>query len=173
MTLNQYQTLAARTISCHEHDNMRMHALHGLAAETGELIDAFYLADPCHDIAAVRELGDVCWMLAELCTAYGWNMADLCNEETKPHRLYDCMWIAKYVGELHGIYQKRYQGHRISEDDVRKCIRGVWKGIITTLNGLPGYSLNDVLYINIDKLRKRYPDGFDVEHSLHRTPDDT
>lgn len=34
----------------------------------------------------------------------------------------------------------------------------------TSLN----YSLEDVAQHNIEKLRKRYPQGFDAEHSLHR-----
>ncbi|NLK98250.1 MAG: nucleotide pyrophosphohydrolase, partial [Epulopiscium sp.] len=31
-----------------------------------------------------------------------------------------------------------------------------------------GYDLETVLKMNIDKLRKRYPDGFEAERSLHR-----
>ena len=35
-----------------------------------------------------------------------------------------------------------------------------------------GWSLDEVFKLNIDKLRKRYPDGFDTEHSLHRKVND-
>ena len=31
-----------------------------------------------------------------------------------------------------------------------------------------GVSLETVAGLNIDKLRRRYPEGFDAEHSLHR-----
>lgn len=31
-----------------------------------------------------------------------------------------------------------------------------------------GFSLEDVFRINIQKLRNRYPEGFDTEHSIHR-----
>ena len=31
-----------------------------------------------------------------------------------------------------------------------------------------GYELEDILQMNIDKLRKRYPDGFDSQKSQHR-----
>ena len=31
-----------------------------------------------------------------------------------------------------------------------------------------GYTLDDVAFMNIVKLKARYPDGFDTEHSLHR-----
>ena len=37
-------------------------------------------------------------------------------------------------------------------------------------NGLMG--LNGVMQMNVDKLRARYPDGFDTEHSLHRQQND-
>ena len=32
---------------------------------------------------------------------------------------------------------------------------------------LIGYDLEAVLQMNVDKLRKRYPNGFDSERSLH------
>lgn len=31
-----------------------------------------------------------------------------------------------------------------------------------------GYSLDEVMHINVEKLRMRYPDGFDAERSRHR-----
>ncbi len=35
-----------------------------------------------------------------------------------------------------------------------------------------GYDLEDILRMNIEKLRARYPDGFDADHSLHRKAGD-
>ena len=35
-----------------------------------------------------------------------------------------------------------------------------------------GFAIEDVMILNIQKLRKRYPDGFDAEHSLHRAEGD-
>ncbi len=35
-----------------------------------------------------------------------------------------------------------------------------------------GYNLEDIFKMNIEKLRARYPDGFDADHSLHRQPGD-
>jgi hypothetical protein len=35
-----------------------------------------------------------------------------------------------------------------------------------------GFSLDDVMETNINKLKARYPDGFDAEHSLHRKAGD-
>ena len=35
-----------------------------------------------------------------------------------------------------------------------------------------GWELDDIMQLNIDKLRARYPEGFDPEHSLHRKEGD-
>ena len=35
-----------------------------------------------------------------------------------------------------------------------------------------GYDLETIMQMNVDKLKARYPDGFDAEHSLHRNQDD-
>ena len=35
-----------------------------------------------------------------------------------------------------------------------------------------GYDLETIMQMNVDKLKARYPDGFDTEHSLHRNQDD-
>lgn len=32
--------------------------------------------------------------------------------------------------------------------------------------------LETIMQMNVDKLKARYPDGFDAEHSLHRNQDD-
>jgi hypothetical protein len=34
------------------------------------------------------------------------------------------------------------------------------------------FSLSDCAELNIAKLKERYPDGFDAEHSLHRKEGD-
>ena len=35
-----------------------------------------------------------------------------------------------------------------------------------------GWELDEIMEMNIAKLRARYPDGFDTEHSIHRASDD-
>ena len=75
------------------------------------------------------------------------------------------------VGELHGIYQKELQGHKFNDEHMLKeCGDILW--MLAELLTAGGYTLDDVAQMNIDKLRARYPDGFDTEHSLHRGADD-
>ena len=109
MRPNDYQTLAMRTCrfdisNDEEREWMVHHALFGLSSEVGEVLGCYQKSYQGHKLDATRiyeEVGDVLWMVAELCSAYGW--------------------------ELEGVMQ-----------------------------------------YNIDKLKKRYPDGFDPERSIHR-----
>lgn len=75
--------------------------------------------------------------------------------------------IASEVGELNGLFQKRLQGHVIDEEHLLKeCGDILW--MLAELLTAKGYTLDDVARMNIDKLKARYPDGFDAERSLHR-----
>lgn len=75
------------------------------------------------------------------------------------------------VGELQGIYQKVYQGHEDSEEHRKKeCGDLLW--FVAEYCTANGWEMSEIAEMNIEKLRKRYPDGFDAEHSLHRAKGD-
>ena len=75
--------------------------------------------------------------------------------------------LASEVGEIHSIYQKSYQGHEIKIDDVIDET-GDLLWFASELCDVLRVPMDDVARRNIEKLRARYPDGFDVERSLHR-----
>lgn len=71
-------------------------------------------------------------------------------------------------GEAIDIVKKHAaQGHEL---DVGHLIEeaGDCLWYIAELCSALGVSMDDVANINIEKLKKRYPQGFDVEHSVHR-----
>lgn len=109
LTANEYQKLAARTINQKLSEReAEMHAIHGMVGEIGEIHSLYQKVYQGHEFDKThmkKELGDLCWFIAEYCTAAGWN-------------------------------------------------------------------LEDVLQMNIDKLKARYPEGFDTEKSLHRSEGD-
>lgn len=75
------------------------------------------------------------------------------------------------VGELHSIYQKFYQGHEVNEEHVKKELGDIlW--FIAEYCTVFGWDLSEIAKMNIKKLEARYPDGFDPEHSLHRSAGD-
>lgn len=109
MTMNRYQQLASRTINWDGNiANTEMHALHGMAAE---------------------------------------------------------------VGELHSLYQKMYQGHQFDKEHAKKEV-GDLLWFVAEYCTVCGLTLEEVAQANIDKLKARYPDGFDTERSLHRAEGD-
>ena len=90
MTGNEYQALAARTIATENYVDMRKHALYGMASEVGELLGLYqkryqgHLIDTEH---AMKETGDILWMIAEYCTSMGWELEDVMQENIDKLRL--------------------------------------------------------------------------------------
>ena len=84
------------------------------------------------------------------------------------HALYG---LASEVGELHGIFQKTYQGHQLDPEHIKREMGDIlW--MLAELATALDWTLGHVARTNIDKLRARYPDGFNAENSLHRRPGD-
>lgn len=76
------------------------------------------------------------------------------------------------AGEVIDILKKyMFQGHSIDIDHVAKELGDVAWYLAVSAYAI-GYKLEDILQMNIDKLRVRYPDGFDAELSLHRAEGD-
>lgn len=163
MKLDRYQTEAAVTISTDDAWTMAIHAVLGIASEMDEFLGAVIDEESKEHIQ--KEIGDCCWMLAELCTANGWKMQDIVSLDE---------WTVRKggtIGELCGIYQKVIQGHPLDEAHVRVIIRGLWAQLMQYCKR-EGFKMQDILDLNIKKLRKRYPNGFEAERSMHRKEGD-
>ena len=75
------------------------------------------------------------------------------------------------AGECIDIVKKwHFQGHPLDSKKLKDELGDVLWYVAITAAAI-GCELNDVMQHNIDKLRKRYPDGFDVERSVHREAD--
>lgn len=88
--------------------------------------------------------------------------------EVENHALFG---MASEVGELHGIFQKCYQGHTIVDDHIKKEL-GDLLWFVAEFCTVYGWNLDDIMQMNIDKLKARYPEGFSEEKSLNRKIDD-
>lgn len=75
------------------------------------------------------------------------------------------------IGEMHSIYQKVYQGHELDEEHLKKEV-GDLLWFIAEYCTVLGWTLEDVMQTNIDKLKERYPNGFEAERSLNRKEGD-
>ena len=79
--------------------------------------------------------------------------------------------LTSEAGEVSGILQKEYQGHEIDDQHIKKELGDCLWMIAEACTAL-GFEMDDVMQTNIDKLKARFPDRFDVEKDLHRKDGD-
>ena len=81
MTMNMYQGFAARTINPElDAAEQRLHALHGMVGEIGEMHSIYqklYQGHKFDEEHMKKELGDLLWFIAEYCTGMNWNMDEI------------------------------------------------------------------------------------------------
>lgn len=78
------------------------------------------------------------------------------------------MGLCGEAGEAIDIVKKHlHQGHELDKEGLAKELGDIAWYLAEACEAL-GIKLNDVLEGNIEKLKKRYPDGFSTEKSIHR-----
>lgn len=78
------------------------------------------------------------------------------------------MGLCGEVGECADIVKKhRFQGHDFDKEHFIDELSDVCWYVALAATAV-NVSLEEVMKHNIDKLKKRYPDGFDVEKSVNR-----
>lgn len=171
MTFDEYQVKAARTIAGDEAYEQEMHAVHGMVAETGEILEVLQgTSEAYHSLKL--ECGDLYWMIAEYCTALRWSMSEIDRMKTTVQSggtlLYDLIIC---IARLNGMYQKMYQGHDYLEIDYKTAVCNILYCLNSMVKKL-GMSIDECLDTNIRKLLARYPKGFETERSIHRAQGD-
>lgn len=75
-------------------------------------------------------------------------------------------------GEIADLIKKsRMQGHSLDIEHIAKELGDVCWYIAEAASAI-NYTLEDIMKMNIEKLKKRYPDGFSAERSMHREKGD-
>ena len=89
---------------------------------------------------------------------------DLAKWEQEDHALHG---MVGEIGEIHSMYQKGFQGHTYPEEHYKKEL-GDLLWFIAEYCTAKGWSLDEIMQMNIEKLQARFPLGFEVDKSLHR-----
>ena len=88
--------------------------------------------------------------------------------EPNGHLFNGVLGLAGEAGECADLLKKHYyQDGRLFVDDLEDELGDVLWYVAETAMAL-GLTLEEVAVRNVDKLRKRYPEGFDADRSLHR-----
>lgn len=95
------------------------------------------------------------------------------NEDLfKAQKIYHAvLGMSSEVGEIAGLYQKVYQGHELDEKHVQKELGDLLWFIAEACTAY-GWTMSDIMEMNIEKLKARYPSGFEEERSLKRAEGD-
>ena len=81
------------------------------------------------------------------------------------------MGLCGESGEAIDIVKKHLaQGHPLDKEALAKELGDICWYVAETAQVL-GYDLETIMTMNIEKLKKRYPDGFSREDSINRTED--
>ena len=79
-----------------------------------------------------------------------------------------CLGLAGEAGEVCDVLKKYlYQGHELDRVKMALELGDVMWYVVETAAGLD-LTLETIACMNIEKLRKRYPQGFEAERSVNR-----
>lgn len=178
--MKEYQKLAMRTSPRDGHDKIENGIL-GLIGETGELVDVLKkykfqsgIAPELPKKQIAEELGDVLWYLAELLDGMDLWLIDIIGKDFSEidklmgRRSKRKISLDSAILELcDRVSRMRRAIKRHNLADMCSHIRYMIK-VSAHIANLAGYTLEQVAQMNIDKLKKRYPNGFDAGISMGR-----
>jgi NTP pyrophosphatase (non-canonical NTP hydrolase) len=91
---------------------------------------------------------------------------------TVDHILNGALGLTGESGEVADLAKKALmQGHLLDAEHIAKELGDICWYIAETATAL-GYDLETIMQMNVEKLMKRYPEGFDSELSQHRKKGD-
>lgn len=192
ITTRWYQENALRTLNnFKDRDTLKLNAYMGIIGEYGEFFDyvkKLYThnlnEDKIKEVCdlAPKELGDVVWYLTtSLAVYYDYSMDEVYAWITggESSEGYD-------IDSIHGLVDSEFDKDNIFNEMMRfksvlnrldsvdnreaaiEVVADIMLEIARIIQGLFGKKLSDILYLNIEKLRKRYPEGFSTVVSNYR-----
>lgn len=94
------------------------------------------------------------------------------NIAVNPLLLNGVMGLNGEAGEALDIIKKyMFQGHPLDREHIAKELSDCAWYLAVAAEGC-GYTLEEIINMNVEKLRKRYPNGFSVDKSLNRAEGD-
>jgi NTP pyrophosphatase (non-canonical NTP hydrolase) len=94
------------------------------------------------------------------------------NLTTAEHLLNGALGLTGESGEVADLVKKSmFQGHKWDFDHIAKELGDILWYVAETATAI-GEDLETIMQMNIDKLMKRYPDGFSTERSQNREEGD-
>ena len=167
LTLSEYQLLALRTAPPFKTKMIEpiqgflLHGVLGLSTEIAEIVE-----DSSNLENVLQEIGDVMWYCNLICSGLGVDLFNLGSYEVNPQSLLTD--LVSYMGTACDCI-KRHLYYSVPLDEDR-LIQSIAK-IQSIMKSLSGGRLEECLFMNIEKLKVRYPEKFDAEKANARNLD--
>ena len=158
ISFEEYQKLAQRTSSTTTARDKLINGALGLCGEVNEFITEKLFIEK-----RATEAGDVMWYVAEIAEGLGVSLADVAAiDEPCVTGIYE---EAAQIADA--VKKYAYQGHTIEKYEIMLGLNRIMHRIARRMFDY-GYSMDDVMRGNVEKLLKRYPNGFEADRSIHR-----
>ena len=83
-----------------------------------------------------------------------------------------CLGLSGEIGEFNDMMKKViFHEAEFDEEHAKKELGDICWYVAMMCESF-GWNLNEIMHMNIEKLQKRYPDGFDVNRANHRGVND-
>lgn len=172
MTIEEYAALAQRTASTKTAQDKIGHGCLGLIGEAGEIVDIIKkqkymgMSEELAREKLIDEAGDFAWYLVELCTGLDLDVEETFIRAAKWHT--DNETVEEAAADLAVFASTMYDGDLERMTEI--CRRDTEETVTCYLDLLNFAKIDaqEVLTHNIEKLKKRYPEGFDAERSNGR-----
>ena len=162
MTLTEYRTQTTRTLP--DKGSLVLNSIHmtlGLMTEIAELIDCKMPQD------IFDESMDITWYLSNYCNIH--NLKLVQEEEALSVKFINVPFLmVRFASELQDQDKKNFVYYKLYNRDVQQ---EVVQRIFDLVHGyvtLHGYSIEDGMYKNIEKLKVRYPEKFDGNLAINK-----
>jgi len=159
----------------------------GLIGELAELKEAYVLwmfnysdelntQHTCKD-NVIKELGDVVWYLANTCHALNVKFSFV-TKSRNTHVLECCLCATELIhqignsaqlGEIAETFKKHvgHEGLTTPSEKIIGILTKVFEIVLEVCNSIK-VPISTVLQTNIEKLKKRYPNGFTISDSINK-----
>lgn len=175
--MKEYQLKALRTARLEENgvEETFLNCVLGLFGESAELLDVFLKTEEGFTHEALKELGDILWYVAVMSATkqldvekmFDIAMYEFTNSESDGmlNPTYKMIIHAGAIGDH--VKKVRYQGHKLEIEIIEYNLTKIVQYVADISYELDS-SIKIVMDMNIEKLMKRYPEGFKASDSVNR-----
>ena len=185
MVINEYKVLAMRTFANLSDEETLNNSVFGLVGESGEVIEIIgnrlYKNEVIDPSKLIEEIGDTMWYIAQFSHVCAISMTELFDGVESPQEyqlkrgicaepsVVMCVFnLIPCMSKIVDIVKKHlHQGHPLDEDGIEIALKHIVRNLVDICIN-HGINFEDTLIGNIEKLKKRYPQGFCAQDSINR-----